>query len=120
MKQLILPKDYTSKLDVWQTEHAIKFIKDTFQLALAAELKLRRITAPIVVPSGKGLNDNLSGTEAPVSFDTRVLEGERAEIVQSLAKWKRYALWRHHIQAGMGCCSNGSGRSIPAELHPQS
>ncbi len=102
MKQLILPKDYTSKLDVWQTEHAIKFIKDTFQLALAAELKLRRITAPIVVPSGKGLNDNLSGTEAPVSFDTRVLEGERAEIVQSLAKWKRYALWRHHIQAGMG------------------
>ena len=102
MKQLILPKDYTSKLDVWQTEHAIKFIKDTFQLALAAEFKLRRITAPIVVPSGKGLNDNLNGTEAPVSFDTRVLEGERAEIVQSLAKWKRYALWRHHIQVGMG------------------
>ena len=57
MKQLFLPEDYTSVLDVWQTEHAIKFIKDTFQLALAAELKLRRITAPIVVPSGKGLND---------------------------------------------------------------
>ena len=51
MKQLFLPEDYTSVLDVWQTEHAIKFIKDTFQLALAAELKLRRITAPIVVPS---------------------------------------------------------------------
>ena len=68
MKQLFLPEDYTSVLDVWQTEHAIKFIKDTFQLALAAELKLRRITAPIVVPSGKGLNDNLSGTEQPVSF----------------------------------------------------
>lgn len=73
MKQLFLPEDYTSVLDVWQTEHAIKFIKDTFQLALAAELKLRRITAPIVVPSGKGLNDNLSGTEQPVSFGARVL-----------------------------------------------
>ena len=80
MKQLFLPEDYTSVLDVWQTEHAIKFIKDTFQLALAAELKLRRITAPIVVPSGKGLNDNLSGTEQPVSFGARVLGGQRAEI----------------------------------------
>ena len=77
MKQLFLPEDYTSVLDVWQTEHAIKFIKDTFQLALAAELKLRRITAPIVVPSGKGLNDNLSGTEQPVSFGARVLGGQR-------------------------------------------
>lgn len=102
MERLFLPQGYVSKLDVWQTEHAIKFIKDTFQLALAAELKLRRITAPIVVPSGKGLNDNLSGSELPVSFPTRVLEGEKAEIVQSLAKWKRYALWRHSIQPGMG------------------
>ena len=102
MERLFLPETYVSKLDVWQTEHAIKFIKDTFQLALAAELKLRRITAPIVVPSGKGLNDNLSGTELPVSFEARVLGGEKAEVVQSLAKWKRYALWRHHIQPGMG------------------
>lgn len=102
MKQFFVPKDYASSLDIWQTEHAIKFIKDTFQLALAAELKLRRITAPLVVPSGKGLNDNLSGTEAPVSFEARVLGGEKAEIVQSLAKWKRYALWRHHIQPGLG------------------
>ena len=86
MKQLFLPEDYTSVLDVWQTEHAIKFIKDTFKLALAAELKLRRITAPIVVPSGKGLNDNLSGTEQPVSFGARVFGGRRAEMVQSLAR----------------------------------
>ena len=102
MEQLFVPQGYTSALDVWQTEHAIKFIKDTFQLALAAELKLRRITAPLIVPSGKGLNDNLSGTEQPVSFEARVLDGQKAEIVQSLAKWKRYALWRHHIQPGMG------------------
>lgn len=102
MKQLFLPESYRSLLDVWQTEHAIKFIKDTFQLALAAELKLRRITAPIAVPAGKGLNDNLNGSELPVSFAARMLNGGRAEIVQSLAKWKRYALWRHHIQAGLG------------------
>ena len=98
----VLPQGYVSKLDVWETEHAIKFIKDTFQLALAAELRLRRITAPLVVPSGKGLNDNLSGSEQPVNFKARVLGGESAEIVQSLAKWKRYALWRHHIKPGMG------------------
>lgn len=102
MKQLFLPQDYCSLLDVWQTEHAIKFVKDTFQLALAAELKLRRITAPLAVPSGKGLNDNLSGSEAPVSFQARMLGGKKAEIVQSLAKWKRYALWRHHISPGLG------------------
>lgn len=102
MQQLFLPENYTSLLNVWETEHAIKFIKDTFQLALAAELKLRRITAPIAVPSGKGLNDNLTGASAPVSFEARVLDGKRAEIVQSLAKWKRYALWRHRIQPGLG------------------
>lgn len=102
MKQLFLPQDYCSQLDVWQTEHAIKFVKDTFQLALAAELKLRRITAPLAVPSGKGLNDNLNGSEAPVSFQARMLGGKKAEIVQSLAKWKRYALWRHHISPGLG------------------
>lgn len=102
MRQLYLPENYESLLGIWQTEHAIKFVKDTFQLALAAELKLRRITAPIAVPSGKGLNDNLNGAEFPVSFPVEMLNGGEAEIVQSLAKWKRYALWRHHIQPGMG------------------
>ena len=102
MKQLFIPRAYRSLLDVWQTEHAIKFVKDTFQLALAAELKLRRITAPIAVAAGKGLNDNLNGKELPVRFRTRMLGGGEAEIVQSLAKWKRYALWRHHIQPGLG------------------
>ncbi len=102
MKHLFLPKDYTSKLDVWETEHAIKFVKDTFQLQLAASLQLRRITAPIAVQSGKGLNDNLSGVETPVTFPVVALDGENAEIVQSLAKWKRYALWRHKIEPGIG------------------
>lgn len=101
MEKLYLPKDYASKLDVWETEHAIKFIKDTFQTALASSLKLRRITAPIVVESGTGLNDNLNG-ESPVTFEVDTLNKGNAEIVQSLAKWKRYALWRHQIEEGMG------------------
>lgn len=102
MGQVYIPEGYAPQLDVWQTEQAIKFIKDTFQTSLASELKLRRITAPIAVPSGMGLNDNLNGSELPVTFGVRMLGGAKAEIVQSLAKWKRYALWRHHIEPGMG------------------
>ena len=97
-----IPSSYKSILDIWQTEQAIKFIKETFQTELAGELKLRRITAPLLVESGTGLNDNLSGTELPVSFPLKTLGGKDVEIVQSLAKWKRYALWRHHIVPGMG------------------
>ena len=107
MESVIIPKDYNSKLDVWQTEHAIKFVKDSFQLELSAALHLRRITAPLAVMSGKGLNDNLNGTEPPVSFKLcnfpkNETQLQQAEIVQSLAKWKRYALWRHHITPGLG------------------
>ena len=103
MGKLFIPQGYVSKLDVWQTERAIKFIKDTFQQQLSAQLRLRRVTAPLVVEANKGLNDNLSGVEAPVSFAVNDLgEGKKVEIVQSLAKWKRYTLWRHHIEAGKG------------------
>lgn len=102
MERLILPSGYRSVLDIWETEQAIKFIKDTFQFSLASELKLRRITAPIAVEAGTGLNDDLSGNEKPVAFALREPSGGRAEIVQSLAKWKRYALWRHKIEPGMG------------------
>lgn len=102
MTKIMVPRDYSSKLDVWETERAIKLIKDTFQLALAGELRLRRITAPIILESQTGLNDDLNGIEAPVSFPVKILGGEKAEIVQSLAKWKRYALAKHGIQSGMG------------------
>lgn len=103
MKNVFVPQGYTSKLDVWQTEKAIKFIKDTFQKHLSAQLKLRRITAPLVVECNTGLNDNLSGSESPVSFAVEGLgAGKKVEIVQSLAKWKRYTLWRHQIEAGKG------------------
>lgn len=103
MESVFIPKGYASKLDVWQTERAIKFIKDTFQQHLSAQLKLRRVTAPLVVEAGTGLNDNLSGVESPVSFEVSALgAGKRVEIVQSLAKWKRYTLWRHKIEPGKG------------------
>jgi len=103
MEKVHIPQGYVSKLDVWQTERAIKFIKDTFQQHLSAQLQLRRVTAPLVVESNTGLNDNLSGTEAPVTFTVDGLgTDKKVEIVQSLAKWKRYTLWRHHIEAGKG------------------
>lgn len=97
----ILPPHYRPVLDIWETERGIKFIKNTFQTELSAELKLRRVTAPLFVPCGTGLNDNLSGVEQPVSFELPAL-GQRVEIVQSLAKWKRYALYQHHIDPGRG------------------
>lgn len=102
MKKVIVPEAYISILDIWETERAIKLIKDTFQLAIAGELRLRRITAPIILESETGLNDDLNGEEAPVSFPVKILGGDKAEIVQSLAKWKRYALGKYRIPTGMG------------------
>ena len=102
MQKVMVPKDYKSRLDIWETERAIKLIKDTFQLALAGELRLRRITAPIILEAQTGLNDDLNGKEAPVSFPVKILDGDKAEIVQSLAKWKRYALGKYGIKEEMG------------------
>ncbi|AGY52878.1 Aspartate--ammonia ligase [Bacteroidales bacterium CF] len=102
MEQTFIPDGYKSSLDIWQTEQGIKFIKDTFQIALSSELKLRRITAPLFLQAGTGLNDNLNGVEAPVSFRAKGDNGNTAEIVQSLAKWKRFALWRHNFKPGIG------------------
>lgn len=92
---------YQSLLNEQETEHAIKLIKDTFQINLSTALHLRRVTAPLFVKSGLGLNDNLSGTEQPVSFTVKST-GEKAEIVHSLAKWKRYKLGEMHEKAGYG------------------
>ena len=96
MKNNIYPKNYHSVLNLVDTQRAIKLIKDTFEKELAKELDLMRVSAPLFVEPGTGLNDNLSGYEKPVSFV--VNENSRElEIVQSLAKWKRYALKKYNI-----------------------
>ncbi len=100
--KLSIPKDYKPILDVNQTEQAIKQIKDFFQLNLASELRLRRVTAPLFVKKGTGINDNLNGVERPVSFPMKDLNEDVAEIVQSLAKWKRMALANLGIKDGFG------------------
>ncbi|MHB8070395.1 MAG: aspartate--ammonia ligase [Candidatus Cryosericum sp.] len=99
--RLCLPNDYTSSLPLRQTEQAIKFIKDTFQSGLAATLNLSRVSAPLCVPAASGLNDHLNGVERPVRFDIRSA-GVDAEIVQSLAKWKRAALADYGFAHGEG------------------
>ncbi|MCI9608496.1 MAG: hypothetical protein HFJ94_10045 [Muribaculaceae bacterium] len=94
---LILPKRYKRKLLPETTEVAIKMIKDEFQRRLAQELNLRRVTAPLFVLSGTGLNDDLNGIERAVSFPVKSLGDARAEVVHSLAKWKRVKLGAYDI-----------------------
>ncbi len=91
---------YKSKLGILETEIAIKKVKDFFQETLSEKLDLLRVSAPLFVIPETGLNDNLNGTERPVSFDTK--SGERVEIVHSLAKWKRMALYRYNIETHKG------------------
>lgn len=92
MENLVVPENYESVLDLFETEKAIRLIKDHFQDCLAEELNLRRVTAPLMVRRGTGVNDDLNGVEAPVSFRTAGNMDYELEIVQSLAKWKRMAL----------------------------
>src|SRR4030043_893309 len=101
-KPLIVPKKYKSRLDLNQTEKAIKLVKDTFQQQLSAELNLRRVTAPLMVLKGTGINDDLNGTEHKVSFAIKDMRNATAEVVNSLAKWKRMALADYNISKGYG------------------
>lgn len=102
MSYLIKPKDYKPLLDLKQTELGIKQIKDFFQMNLSSELKLRRVTAPLFVLKGMGINDDLSGKERAVSFPIKDLGDVQAEVVHSLAKWKRITLGDYHIESGYG------------------
>lgn len=101
MSELYLPTEYSSKLSLKETQRAIKLTKDTFQGNLARALNLDRVTAPVIVKSGCGINDDLNGVERKVTFDMLNQDGS-AEVVQSLAKWKRMALKRYHYQPGEG------------------
>ena len=98
--KLVIPPNYKSYLNLKESEKAIKMIKDFFEMNLAAELKLRRVTAPLFVQRGTGINDDLNGTERPVSFPVKDMEGTTAEIVHSLAKWKRMMLADYDIAQG--------------------
>lgn len=98
---LIIPQNYDPKLSIRETETAIKQVKDFFQCELAKALHLTRVSAPLFVHSDSGLNDNLNGTERPVSFDVQET-GDTMEIVHSLAKWKRFALKRYGFEPGQG------------------
>jgi aspartate--ammonia ligase len=100
--ELTIPKDYRPALSVLEIEEAIKAIKDRFQRDLAEALELVRVTAPLFVRSGSGINDDLNGVERPVRFTVSANDHEELEIVQSLAKWKRLAIARYGIDEGRG------------------
>ncbi len=101
-KRLILPKGYKTPLDIRETAVAIKKVKDHFERRLGMALNLTRVSAPLFVAPETGLNDNLNGIERPVSFDIKDLGHSQVEIVHSLAKWKRMALYRFGFQPGEG------------------
>ena len=99
---LIIPPKYKLKLLPETTEMAIKMLKDAFQERLSKTLNLRRVTAPLFVLSGTGLNDDLNGSERAVSFPIADMGGRQAEVVHSLAKWKRVKLGAYDIAPGFG------------------
>lgn len=102
MAKTSIPKGYKSELNLYDTQIAIKTVKDFFQSLLAERLNLLRVSAPLFVSPESGLNDNLNGVERPVNFDIKYQDGREAEIVQSLAKWKRYALKKYGFSVGEG------------------
>ncbi|WP_302623667.1 aspartate--ammonia ligase [uncultured Clostridium sp.] len=99
---VFIPKNYTSKLSLKETEIAIKKVKDFFEENLSKTLNLTRVSAPLFLDATSGVNDNLNGIERPVSFDITAIDGSNLEIVQSLAKWKRLALHRYRFNIGEG------------------
>lgn len=98
----VVPTEYKSSLNLIETEIAIKSVKDYFEKRLAEMINLTRVSAPVFVKSGKGINDNLNGVERIVSFDAKEIEDNTLEVVQSLAKWKRMALYRYGFREGEG------------------
>lgn len=116
MSNLIKPKGYKPLLDLKQTELGIKQIKEFFQLNLSSELRLRRVTAPLFVLKGLGINDDLNGVERAVSFPIKDLGDSQAEVVHSLAKWKRLTLADYHIEAGYGIYTDMNAIRADEEL----
>lgn len=103
---LVIPKTYDSHLTVRETQEAIKYIRDTFQKEFGKEMNLERISAPLFVEKSSGLNDDLNGVERPVQFDMAAVPEEMIEVVHSLAKWKRMALYEYKFRPGEGLYTN--------------
>ena len=116
MSYLILPKAYKPLLDMKQTELGIKQIKEFFQMNLSSELRLRRVTAPLFVLKGMGINDDLNGVERAVTFPIKDLGDAKAEVVHSLAKWKRLTLAEYGIEPGYGIYTDMTAIRADEEL----
>lgn len=116
MSYLIKPTNYQPLLDMKQTELGIKQIKEFFQQNLSSELRLRRVTAPLFVLTGMGMNDDLNGVERPVTFPIKDLGEQRAEVVHSLAKWKRVTLADYNIEPGYGIYTDMNAIRADEEL----
>lgn len=116
MSKLIKPKDYKALLDMKQTEQGIKLIKEFFQQNLSTELRLRRVTAPLFVLKGLGINDDLNGVERAVTFPIKDLGEAKAEVVHSLAKWKRLTLAEYEIEPGYGIYTDMNAIRADEEL----
>lgn len=104
--KIYIPKNYKPKLNIAQTQSAIKIIRDTFQYEMESELGLQRVSAPRFVFKNSGLNDNLNGIEKPVTFKMKDIPGQDIEVVHSLAKWKRMALAKYGFNPGDGLYTN--------------
>ena len=116
MSYLIKPANYKALLDMKQTELGIKQIKEFFQQNLSSELRLRRVTAPLFVLKGMGINDDLNGVERAVSFPIKDLGDQQAEVVHSLAKWKRVTLADYNIGPGYGIYTDMNAIRADEEL----
>ncbi len=120
MENLIIPSSYESALNLHDTQVGIKTVKDFFQNTLSENLNLLRVTAPLFVAPESGLNDNLNGVERPVAFDIKNEDAREAEIVHSLAKWKRYALKKYGFKVGEGLYTDMNAirrDEVPDNIH---
>lgn len=114
--KLTIPNNYVPCLNLKETELAIKRVKDFFLSSLSTELRLRRVTAPLFVLRGLGLNDDLNGVERPVSFPIKDMNEATAEVVHSLAKWKRVTLAEYDVKPGFGIVTDMNAIRADEEL----
>lgn len=116
MSKLYIPKNYKPLLNIKETEKAIVLIKDFFQLSLSTELNLTRVTAPLFIKSGQGINDDLNGVERSVKFPVKDMNDSQMEIVHSLAKWKRLKVTELKLKAGFGIYTDMNAIRADEEL----